>query len=68
MVMHLFGDRLKNNVDSFIVNNVVSYENAFSRETTLNLMDSTALIIYDVIISTNWTYVTIVEYAKILRF
>lgn len=66
--MHLFGYRLKNNVDSFIVNNVVSYENAFSRETTLNLMDSTALNIYDVIISTNWTYVTIVEYAKILRF
>lgn len=65
MVMHLFGDRLEITLTVLLLNNVVSYENAFSRETTLNLMDSTALIIYDVI---NWTYVTIVEYAKILRF
>lgn len=68
MVMHLFGDRLEIPLTVLLLNNVVSYENAFSRETTLNLMDSTALNIYDVIISTNWTYVTIVEYAKILRF
>lgn len=68
MVMHLFGDRLEITLTVLLLNNVVSYENAFSRETTLNLMDSTALIIYDVIISTNWTYVKIVEYAKILRF
>lgn len=68
MVMHPFGDRLEITLTVLLLNNVVSYENAFSRETTLNLMDSTALIIYDVIISTNWTYVTIVEYAKILRF
>lgn len=67
MVMHLFGDRLEITLTVLLLNNVVTYENAFSRETTLNLMDSTALIIYDVI-STNWTYVTIVEYAKILRF
>lgn len=65
MVMHLFGDRLEITLTVLLLNNVVSYENAFSRETTLNLMDSTALIIYDVI---NWTYLTIVEYAKILRF
>lgn len=65
MVMHLFGDRLEITLTVLLLNNVVSYENAFSRETTLNLMDSIALIIYDVI---NWTYVTIVEYAKILRF
>lgn len=60
MVMHLFGDRLEITLTVLLLNNVVTYENAFSRETTLNLMDSTALIIYDVI--------TIVEYAKILRF
>lgn len=55
MVMHLFGDRLEITLTVLLLNNVVTYENAFSRETTLNLMDSTALIIYDVIISTNWT-------------
>lgn len=53
MVMHLFGDRLEITLTVLLLNNVVSYENAFSRETTLNLMDSTALIIYDVIISCN---------------
>lgn len=68
MVMHLFGYRLEIMLTVLLLNNVVSYKNAFSRETTLNLMDSTALIIYDVIISTTLTYVTIVEYAKILRF
>lgn len=68
MVMHLFGYRLEIMLTVLLLNNVVSYKNAFSRETTLNLMDSTALIIYDVIISTNLTHVTIVEYAKILRF
>lgn len=67
MVMHLFGYRLEIMLTVLLLNNVVSYKNAFSRETTLNLMDSIALTIYDVIISTTLTYVTIVEYAKILR-